>query len=67
MQTLRALNLVALRLQKHYARRTFADLRPFEKIRALKFLVLCRFGKKFSLDRFYDRLRREILHTGVGF
>ena len=45
----------------------FADLRPFEKIRALKFLVFYRFGEKFSLDRFYDGLRREIFHAGVGF
>lgn len=45
----------------------FADLRPFEKIRALEFLVFCRFREKLSLDRFYDGLRREILHAGVGF
>ena len=45
----------------------FADLRPFEKIRTLKFLVFYRFGEKFSLDSFYDGLRREILHAGVGF
>ena len=45
----------------------FADLRPFEKIRALKFLVFYRFGEKFSLDRLDDGLRREIFHAGVGF
>jgi hypothetical protein len=45
----------------------FADLRPLWKIRALKFLVFNRFGEKFSLYRFYDGLRREILHAGVGF
>ena len=45
----------------------FADLRPFEKIRALKFLVFYRFGEKFSLDRLDDGLRREILHAGVVF
>ena len=45
----------------------FADLRPFEKNRTLKFLVFNRFGEKFSFYRFYDGLRRELFHTGVGF
>ena len=34
----------------------FADLRPFEKNRTLKFLVFYRFGEKFSLYRFHDGL-----------
>ena len=67
MLALRALNLVVRRFKKHLYGRNFAYLRPFEKIRALKFLVFNRFGEKFSLYRFYDGLRREILHAGVGF
>ncbi len=35
--------------------------------RLLKRLISLRFGKKLSLDRLDDGLRREIFHTGVGF
>ena len=67
MQALHTLNLVARRFKNIMRDGDFADLQPFEKIRALKFLVFCRFGEEFSLDRLDDGLRREILHAGVGF
>ena len=67
MQALHTLNLVAHRFKNIMRGVAFADLQPFEKIRALKILVLYRFGKEFSFDRFDDGLRREILHAGVGF
>ena len=51
------------------ARGAFAYLRLLKKTasRSLKRLISLRFGKKLSLDRLDNGLRREIFHAGVGF
>ena len=67
MLALRALNLVVRLFKKHLCARSFCLFTVAQKnSRALKFLVFNRFGEKFSLDRFYNGLRREILHAGVS-
>ena len=69
MRALRALNLVSRRFKKHLCARSFCLFAVAQEkaARSLKRLISLRFGKKLSLDRLDDGLRREVFHAGVGF